>query len=420
MSERGDSPPPELHLPPAVTEQPLASPPPEQQPLQAPSAAAAADAAETAAALADVAAADPSHVSLSLGSSPAPDSSPPVLFAPGADSALAGEGSDDDGLSPRGRGGAADSVVSALAFSHAVSSPVAHAMRRGSVRSLAKSQSDARMAAEAAAAAARGEGKDDSDDDEEDDEAESGSLLRSAKKKKNSQTQQQHSRSGAGSHRDRDRARSRQASRASLMEGVYTSRKDASSSSSGGAPRGREYCDIPSIFSSTEEDVEYAARGEEPLLAEWQVRAAAAVVRHRQSTAHVYKQSPWSICSLSFRDSQAEQAFHFYFSQLNEHKLRRRLLLLNFLYMIYATVSICFFFFSIHPAAEGGTGWRLNRPPLRSLVRSFRVCFFFFSLSARSICFCRWSGARARRSTTVGLRRVGSPPSASPTSSSTP
>lgn len=100
--------------------------------------------------------------------------------------------------------------------------------------------------------------------------------------------------------------------------------------------RPREFCDIPTIFNSTEEDMEYA-RSEDPTLGEWQLRAAAAVVRHRQSSTKVY--SGQSVCSLSFRDAQAEQAFHYYFSSLNEHKLRRRLLLLNFLYMIYATVE---------------------------------------------------------------------------------
>ena len=330
MSERGDSPPPELHLPPAAGgdgEQPRASPPP-------PVAFEAEAAAAAAAGAGGAESADPAQVSLLLGSAAAPTAapveSPPVLFAPGADSAL-GDSDDESGDAVSG------GVGSALSFSHAVSSPVAHALRRGSVRSLAKSQSDARMAAEAAAEAA--EGKDDAES-EEDDETESGSLLRSGRKASNKAQPNSSRSSGGGSHRDR--FRSRQASRASLMEGVYTSRKGASDSGTGGGGDGkaaREYCDIPSIFNSTEEDVEYAARGEEPILAEWQVRAAAAVVRHRQSTAHVYKQSPWSICSLSFRDQQAELAFHYYFSQLNEHKLRRRLLLLNFLYMIYATVS---------------------------------------------------------------------------------
>lgn len=48
---------------------------------------------------------------------------------------------------------------------------------------------------------------------------------------------------------------------------------------------------------------------------------------------------PWNWFSLSFHDHHAEAAFRYYFSSLNEHKLRRRLLLLNFIYMCYATLE---------------------------------------------------------------------------------
>lgn len=218
-----------------------------------------------------------------------------------------------------GSEGEVDENDNALLRTYAASSPVAHALRRNSLLHLSQA------AAAEAAADSQGQpaGSPAGDDDEEsDEEEERGSLLRHQKKPKKQSSSSAATRAGLGGS-------SATAGAGSASSSAHSSRLKA----------GREYCDIPSIFNSTEEDMDYARGGEEPLLGEWQVRAAAAVVRHRQSTQNVYSASPWSFCSLSFRDAAAEQAFHYYFSQLNEHKLRRRLLLLNFLYMIYATIE---------------------------------------------------------------------------------
>lgn len=95
-----------------------------------------------------------------------------------------------------------------------------------------------------------------------------------------------------------------------------------------------------SLSSTLFPDSDNSDQDEQPLLTrEWQTRAAAAVLRYHDHGRHISNQSPTQWLSLSFIDLNAERAFRYFFSSLNEHKLRRRLLLLNFFYMVYATVE---------------------------------------------------------------------------------
>jgi hypothetical protein len=203
--------------------------------------------------------------------------------------------------------------------SYTVSSPVHHALRRNSLAKIQAqqvahgNQAEFQLAGHGAVSSGSGgpmdspreiDLNDPSSSSEEDD---TGALLRQSRARRESKNE---------------------------IASRYVQPIPTSSSST----RKREDCDFNTIFNTNEEDAE-ALRSEEPELGEWQLRAAAAVVRHRQSSTKVYASNGCDACSLSFRDPNAEQAFHYYFSSLNEHKLRRRLLLLNFMYMIYATIE---------------------------------------------------------------------------------